>query len=313
MKTKRENEDLSLKFIPIIFAISSIVCISIRAYQMLFLIDAQTGFNLQTGFLNYAIYLALGIASFILLSLSYVHGETFEMKSAKFHSDTLSVVSSVFSGVLIFDGIVCLLGAFTSTSAIVTSIIGVVYEESALTYLRGFFAILSAGYFIILAKDYRNDSSDSTQKKILALAPVAWMGFKLMSLFSTQISFLRVSDLVLELFMLAFMLNFFLSFAQFNSNVYREGFTWKLYGFGLCASLISLTINVPRLIFTFVQDGVFVNSAYPLSLVNLICAIFALVFIFRDIMRYYEDTEQIQQLIDMGTLEASVQNSTQIK
>lgn len=307
MKSNKANEEITLKFIPIIFVISSIICISIRAYQMLFLIDPETGFNLQDGIANYVIYIALGIAAFIMFSVSYIHGETFEIKSAKVQSDTLSVLASILSGILLFDGAVCLLSAFTSASTLTASIIGVVYEESTLTYLRGFFAMISAAYMLILAKDYKNDSEDAKSRKLIALAPVAWVGFKLMALFSTQISFLRVSDLVLELFMLAFMLHFFLSLAQLNSNVYRDGFTWRLYSFGLCASLISLTINIPRLIFTFIQDPAVVNADYPFSAINLICALFIISLIFRDLKKSHEDGSEVEEIIDINALENSVQ------
>ncbi|MFI3141375.1 MAG: hypothetical protein R3Y27_03585 [Clostridia bacterium] len=302
MKIKNANSNLSLKSLPIVFVLTAIISIAMRAYQMIFLIDNETGFFLDDTALNYSLYVVLGVSCLFFIIMSYINSDTCDLKSTRTQNKALSAITYAFATLLFIESALCYIIAMGSYSQTASFITGVV-SESNLSYVRALLGVFSGIYFIIVGNDYRNNERKANEKKVLALAPVAWVGFKLMSLFSTQISFLRVSDLVLELIMLAFFINFFLSYAQFNSNVYRVGYTWRVYGFGLSASLISLSINVPRLVLMFVNSSEYINADYSFNIVNLICAIFAIILIFSDVKISHEEEDLILKMQQTGLSE----------
>ncbi len=303
MKIKHANNNLSLKSLPIVFALTAIISIAVRAYQMIFLIDSETGFFLDDIALNYSLYVVLGVSCLFFFVMSYINSETCDLKSTRTQNKALSAITYAFAIMLFAESALCYIIAMGSSSETASFITGAV-SNSNLSYVRALLGVFSGIYFLIVAKDYNNNERKANDKKVLALAPVAWVGFKLMSLFSTQISFLRVSDLVLELIMLAFFINFFLSFAQFNSNVYRVGYTWRVFGFGLSASLVSLSVNVPRLVLIFVNSGEYINADYSFNIVNLICAIFALTLIFSDVKISQEEENLVIKMQQTGLSEA---------
>ena len=84
--------------------------------------------------------------------------------------------------------------------------------------------------------------------KILSLTPVIWLIIRLIMRFTRTISYLRVSDITLEMLSLIFLILFFMAFAQVNSNVEAKGNEWKTVGFGFPAVLLALNLFIPRAI-----------------------------------------------------------------
>ena len=153
--------------------------------------------------------------------------------------------------------------------------------------LQSFFAFLSAIYFFILASDFSKGTAKAYKRKILATAPVSWAAARLITRFMRQISFVQVSDLLLELVMIAFMIMFFMALAQTASGVYKDQFKWRIPGLGLSAGLIAAVISVPRLIFTIFSNSHIV-SEHPFSLADFIFVI----FIFTLMIKIKEDADR---------------------
>ena len=105
--------------------------------------------------------------------------------------------------------------------------------------------------------------------------PVGWISCRLLHLFVSKISFMRVSDLFLELLMCAFMVLFFMALAQVSSNVYSTESRWRLAGFGLPAALISAVISVSRLVF----KETYINENHPFNIVDLAFSVFAVMLV----------------------------------
>ena len=145
------------------------------------------------------------------------------------------------------------------------------------SFFRTVFALVSGVYFLILTKGFIKEDERAARHKYLALAPVGWAGFRLIYRFVEQISYIRVSDLFLELIMLAGMITFFMALAQVASGVYSTDFRWRLIGIGLPAGLISLTVSCSRLVMSiFSSDAV--NVKYHFELADFIFGIFVFFF-----------------------------------
>ena len=100
------------------------------------------------------------------------------------------------------------------------------------------FAVLSCVFFLFFGYHYITGKLDYSQFKLLAVAPLCWIMARMIFRFSRTINFKNISDLLLELFMLAAMLLFFLNFARICAHVDDRGAMWSLYGYGLPAACL---------------------------------------------------------------------------
>ena len=100
--------------------------------------------------------------------------------------------------------------------------------------------------------------------------------FRLIFRFTATISFIKVSDLLLEMFMLAFMLIFFTAFAQLNSKIESKGLDWKLVAFGLPAAVLALVCFIPRFIMVISGKSEMLYTGSPVEYCDLATALFAL-------------------------------------
>ncbi|MBR6361456.1 MAG: hypothetical protein IKS04_06630, partial [Clostridia bacterium] len=84
-----------------------------------------------------------------------------------------------------------------------------------------------------------------------------WFILKLVVRFTRTVSYIRVSDLAMEMISLVFLAIFFMAFAQANSKVESQGTAWKLEGFGFPAALLCLNMFVPRIVITLAGKAEF--------------------------------------------------------
>lgn len=115
-----------------------------------------------------------------------------------------------------------------------------------IVYVKMGFGVLTAIYFLALSLCFLSGKSSGDKLRLLSLAPVIKCIIALVLYFMSTISYLRVSDLTLDMLSLVFFAMFYMAFAQANGNVNSKGSEWRLAGFGLCACLISLVCFVPR-------------------------------------------------------------------
>lgn len=276
----KEKMDVSLKPLMPLFCCAGLVCSVLRALQMAKYIDPETGFYTGGEVIKIVLYAILALASIILFALSYVSAESSKISFYKVKNKSMAFASALMGFTMFYD-------CYDSLKNCVTDIY---YSDSgsyttAMTsgalpsLLQSFFALLSAVFFLILAKDLIRGTAGASKRKVLSTMPVWWAGARLVHRFVRKISFVEVSDLLLELLMIACMLLFFMALSQVITGVYSDGFRWRIFAFGYIAALIAVTISLPRLIFSFISNGALINSLHPFSLVDLMFAIFALILI----------------------------------
>ena len=286
MKLKNSKEGLSLKILFPVLYIATILLVVLRTYQLTRNIDSETGFltggeALYSGFLIIIIAVAL---FFALVSFLSVESKSIELVSIK--NKACSIATTVFAVSLIYDSFVSFFDSIVifdemSTGTFVQGpeFFKTLMSTGTLPYaLQSLFALFSSVYFFILAKSFSNGSQKAHERKYIALAPVAWAAFKIITRFVKQISYIKVSDLFLELIMLAFMILFFVALSQVVSGVYSDDSRWRIPALGLGGALVSIAINVPRLVLGAFADE-FVNKEYPFNLADTVFAVFAILVV----------------------------------
>lgn len=282
MKLKENKEISFYGRLPLIFFLCSAVTVIIRTVQVFSFIDRETGFYTGGGFLKVLLYAVIAFASVFFAVSAYLSKETAEI-SLQFKKDGfLSVITCIASLSFIYDSFSAFIGAFDSLGSAtygVSAFQAMMLSGTIPQFLQSIFALLSAVYFLTFAKGIIRGSGGASKHKMLAVAPVGWAGFRLIYRFVEQISYVRVSELLLELILLALFVMLFMALAQTVSGVYVKNARWRIVGIGLPAAMISLTLNIPRLIFVLVKGSDYLYSDYPFKVSDFVLALFVAVLV----------------------------------
>ncbi len=283
MKIKNSKDNIRLAgILPVMFG-SVLILIVLRCLQLARFIDSSTGFLTGGEVLNVAFYVILAAVCIYFILLSFLSKEGRSVELVAFADKNAGIACAVFAASLLYDfadsfmdGLVIYadipVKAFKSGGEFIKTLMA----TGALPYmLQALFALLSAVYIIVLAKSFIKGSGDAHNRKLLAIAPIAWASFKLITRFIKQISYIKVSDLFLELIMISFMIMFFIALSQVMSGVYSDDSRWRITALGFSSALLSLTVSVPRLVFTVFANEL-VNKEYPFSFDDAMFGVFAL-------------------------------------
>ena len=142
------------------------------------------------------------------------------------------------------------------------------------------FGTLSIVYFALSAYGFFSGKGCAEGSKILSLTPVLWLVFRLIVRFTRKISFIRVSELLLEMLMLAFFIMFFMAYAQVNSKVGGENCEYKVASYGLIAAMLAIICFVPRFVLTVCGKADMIYTYSALEYCDFTCALFALATVF---------------------------------
>ena len=284
LSIKGSNNNLKLDLLPKYFAVTAVIGIALRILQMAKFIDAETGFYAGGGIVNVIFYIVLAVAIIAFCAVTYLSADVKKIEIGGDSNKAASVGTRLFAVSLLWDSFYSFFNGIYNAGS---SDADMMRSGALPLTLQSFFAFLSAIYFFILASDFSKGTAKAYKRKILATAPVSWAAARLITRFMRQISFVQVSDLLLELVMIAFMIMFFMALAQTASGVYKDQFKWRIPGLGLSAGLIAAVISVPRLIFTIFSNSHIV-SEHPFSLADFIFVI----FIFTLMIKIKEDVDR---------------------
>lgn len=281
MKIKEASEKISLQKLPLIFLISAVCGVLLRTIQMFRFIDCDTGFYTGGTAVTVCLYVLLFVSCVYFIFSSFLSADSKKI-SLELKKNTPLIIVTVFFVISFFwDSISSFVMSFDAigTSSGTTAFQSMMLSGTIPMFFQSIFAFLSALYFIIFTKGLIKSDNRIAKHKILALAPIGWAGFRLIHRFVEQISYIKVSDLFLELILLALMIMFFMSFAQVASGVYSNTVRWRITGFGLSSALLALTLNCSRLILLIFKGSEAVNPDYSFLLSDFIFGIFAIILI----------------------------------
>ena len=294
MKLKENKEISFYGKLPLIFFLCCAVTVIIRTVQIFSFVDRETGFYEGGSAIAVILYLILAAFSVFFAVTSFLSKETAKIELKAEKDTLLSVLTCLLSFGFLYDSASSLVGSVDSmggSSYGVSAFQSMMLSGTLPQFFQSIFALFSAVYFLFFAKDMIKGTDKASNHKIIAVAPVCWAGFRLVHRFVEQISYIRVSELLLELVLLALTVMFFMAFAQVASGVYVINARWRIVGLGLPVSLLSLTLNVPRLIFALTQGADELYAKYPFKVSDFIVALFIVVLIVRITSRKNEAVE----------------------
>lgn len=252
-KIKGSLSAIKLKYIFIGLVISLVAALPIRVYQLLSFVDSSNGFFNEENFTVYLLYAVVAVFSVLFLICSYLSADVPVSGIQKEKNPVLAVSSFLMvAGLLwdMFDTLRDLLPLNQTNPQVFSSIFQNNLEDEGrlVVVLQLVFAFFAIVYFLSFGVSHITGRGDYANSKLLALAPLGWATVSLISRLTREISFLKVSELLFEIFMFVFLMLFFMSFARLSSNVYTDSCVWSVFGCGIPAVLFASLVTVPRIV-----------------------------------------------------------------
>ncbi len=256
-----------------LYIVVGLLCAAIpfRTYQLLFITEVSTGFYTKTDWSVYALYglsLLAVLVSFIIVNLA--KNVPSSRDDVRKKNAFLAVSSILFALGIIVDSVL----AFTSILSGTTSA-----DNFGSVVIEAVFGVFAAIYIMIFGISHFDGRTSYFQYRFLALAPLAWTTGRIIIRFMKKISYVNVADLMLEIFILASMMIFFLGFARISSGLSNEKSMRSLFASGYVCIFFCALANIPRIVLSVTGNGKYIPYEYPLSICDLTFALFVAAYI----------------------------------
>lgn len=262
----------------IIFIAALVLALPLRIYQYVGgVIEPVTGFFAKNDFSVYALYGILILTTVAVLALGFFSRKKLSYETGAQKNPVLGAASAFTALAIILDTAfsIDIADAVKSISAGAQPASPEV-STSYVIIAQAVFSLLAALFFAVLCITAFMGKTIASEFRLLSLSPVLWSMLRMVSRFMRTISFTRVSELLFEMFMLAFMIMFFMNFAQCNSKVNDKDCTWKLASYGLPTALLALVCFVPRIILAVAGKGDTIYTESTIEVSDLAVALFAI-------------------------------------
>ena len=266
-------------------ALSLCVLLPLRVYHVSALIEPETGFFTETNWTVWVFYLLCAAVVGFLMAASFLNSKVNRVRDCMTKNKALGVVALLTGVAVMFDAIhemflfIDQLGNYNAYSGV--TLLSYLTKNGGTALLFGcIFAALSAAFYWVYGFSCLNKKIRMSSFRVLSVMPVVWSICRIIYRFVTKISFINVSDLLLELFMLVFLISFTLAFAQVVTNVTPEICAWRLFGCGLPAALLAFVISVPRLMMLVMLHTDRIVAGHSLAPCDLMLAVFIPVFLY---------------------------------
>ena len=268
-----------------LYVIIGLVAVGVpfRMYQLLNIVESDTGFYKVVDWSVYLMY-ALGIFAIVIPYILTILAKNVPASKSPFKKNMfLAVASFIFAGGILFD-VVSSLSTFLinakSFSAIGLSIMGTMDQAQLPLLIESVFGIFASIYVIIFGISFIDGRTTYAQYKFLALSPLFWAMSRIVIRFVRKIAYVNVSDLMLELFAITFMIIFLLSFARICAGLANSKAMRTLFASGFVGIFFCTVSNLPRLLMVITGNANALPDEYPFALCDLGFAIFVFAYIF---------------------------------
>ncbi|MBO5896576.1 MAG: hypothetical protein J6Q83_04690 [Clostridia bacterium] len=283
-KLKGSSSAIKMKYLLFVFATVFLVALPTRVYQLLALVNTQNGFFENGDITIPVLYAVLFVFVLLFMMLSFLSKEVPSPKLPTGKNPVLGATSIVMIAGLVWDiiaieNLVVPKTGMDFNMGIFTSLLKANVQDNGgvLLILQFVFAIFAIFYFLVFAISHLNGKGSYKEFKLLALSPLCWCITMLVSRLMKAVSFITVSELLFEIFMLVFAMLFFLTFARISSGVFTEDSMWGIYGYGLSACLFAGLVTIPRLVAAF--SGLEPVEGHDFSLAHLAILVFIFSYI----------------------------------
>lgn len=303
MKNKVLNSGFGMG--SIIFIAALILALPLRIYQYVSgVIEPVTGFFAETDFSVYALYGVVILATVAVLALGFLSRKKLNYDISAQKNPVLGATSAFVALGIILDTAfsVDVAGAIEAVSA-GTNASSPEATTNLVVLAQAVFSLLSALFFAVLCITSFMGKTFASEFRLLSLAPVLWAMLRMVSRFMRTISFTRVSELLFEMFMLAFMIMFFMNFAQCNSKVNDKDCAWKLASYGLPAALLAFICFVPRVLLALTGKGDTIYAESTIEVSDLAVALFAVATVITKLTDKAPEIQAAEETINEKTEE----------
>ena len=291
-KIKGSSSAVKMKYLLFVFAAAVLVALPTRVYQLLALVDASNGFYKESDVTIPVLYAVMAVFGLLFLVLSFVSKEVPSPKLPTGKNPVLGIASFVMVaglGADMFSILQKIIPANQGSSAIFVSLLksNLSKNGGTFTILEFAFAFFAIIYFIVFGISHLNGKASYKEFKLLALAPLCWSMTVLVTKLMNAISFIKVSELLFEIFMFVFAMLFFLTFARISSGVFTEDSMWGIYGYGLVTAFLAAVVTIPRIVIALV--GLDAVEGNEFNFAHLTVFVFILAYIFASLGVGFKD------------------------
>ncbi len=291
-KIKGSSSAVKMKYLLFVFAVAVLVALPTRVYQLLALVDASNGFFKESDVTVPVLYAIVVIFGLLFLALSFVSKEVPSPKLPTGKNAILGIASFVITGGLgwdMFKTLSDVIPVNQGNAVIFMSLLktNLSQKGGAFTILEFVFAFFAIIYFIVFGISHLNGKASYKEFKFLALSPLCWSMMVLIIKLMNPISFIKVSELLFEIFMFVFVMLFFLTFARISSGVFSQDSMWGIYGYGLIASLLAAIVTIPRIVISLV--GLEAVAGYSFDFTHLAVLVFIMAYVFASLGVGFKD------------------------
>ena len=286
--TKTRTGNGSAKALGLLLLAGLVVCIPFRLVQLFTNIEQNTGFFIENDWTVYCFYAVVVLFVIVLAVVAGSFGKIPASRPVLRRDKTLAICSFLFAVGIAYDVIFALakvMRALTDGS-LATGFFSVMFTDGMFAQLlQAICGMAACIYIVLVALSYVGEKATYCDYRFLAIMPLFWALFRMVSRFMTKISFTMVSELLLELLMLAFMLLFLMSFARVSAQVNQKGEMKKIVRYGMPAAFLALLIGITRLVCTVGGRADLLADGFQFSLADIGFGAFAVAYIFTH-MRY---------------------------
>lgn len=253
MQKKSIFEGINLS--AIIFAVITIIAIPLRTFQYFSNIEASTGFYKEKNAVIWVMYALAAVVCIFSVAFAFFRKKDFILDFNHEKRAGCGIISALLAILTLGDALSC----FNHTLGLrIDFVLCAEYPDTleparakiieTVINFEGLTAILAAIFFIISALSFLSGKSVAENFRLISLAPVLWSVARIVYRFSITISYLRVSQLTIEMLMLIFCILFFMTYAQVNSKVNAKGLDWKLVAYGFPTAFFALLNFIPQFV-----------------------------------------------------------------
>lgn len=258
----------------IIFVAAAIIALPMRVFQSFTLIEGGTGFYTEKNWSIGVLYAVLIIAVLAILIFGLLKKKKLDFSLEAIKRPGLSWLSLIAACGIMLDAYNCFAGIMSVDETVTASSSSAPDSSKLILVAQGIFAVLSAIYFIMLWLTYLKGKTNDSEIRLLALAPVIWNIFRLVTRFMRTISYIRVPELLFEMTAIAFLILFFNAFAQVSTGLGEKNGEWKIGAYGLPAALMAFICFIPRAILTVSGNTDLLYSQSTLQFCDIGIALF---------------------------------------
>lgn len=269
----KNKTDIIYKLPLFVSLLALLVAVPLRVYQYFKVLEPETGFYSSNDISVYVMYILLGAAMLLSVLIPLINKKKLITVTSVKKSPVFLVFSLILAVTIIIDSAGQLMGYFdlydAASAAGGTVTEYVKNQGGTFLLLQAVSGAVAAVYFFVSGLSVSLGNSDGSRLKILGLTPVLWYIFKLLYRFKRTISFTNVSELMLELFAIVFLMMFFFALAQTVAKIDAQTVFWKIFAYGVPAAMFALMCFLPRFIVMIIGKSELLNTHYGVSYSDL--------------------------------------------